>query len=95
MSIKAGVIIIDYAKDLVYAGRIKDSTGYSQNPVFTQGQSEVKPDSIIFNIETKKALVFNSRTEDSGFNILAPLTKKENDSVIFMKQARFTTAERP
>jgi lipopolysaccharide assembly outer membrane protein LptD (OstA) len=93
MSIKAGVIIIDYAKDLVYAGRIKDSTGYSQNPVFTQGQSEVKPDSIIFNIETKKALVFNSRTEDSGFNILAPLTKKENDSVIFMKQARFTTAE--
>ena len=34
MSIKAGTIVIDYANDLVYAGRIKDSTGYSQNPSF-------------------------------------------------------------
>ena len=93
MSIKAGVIVIDYANDLVYAGRIKDSTGYSQNPVFKQGPSEVEPDSIIFNMTTKKALVFNSRTEESGFNIVAPLTKKENDSVIFMRKGRFTTAE--
>ncbi|MEM1002563.1 MAG: putative LPS assembly protein LptD, partial [Bacteroidota bacterium] len=93
MSIKAGVIVIDYAKDLVYAGRLKDSTGYSQNPVFKQGPSEVEPDSIVFSIESKKALVFNSRTEDSGFNIVAPLTKRENDSVIFMKQGRFTTSE--
>ncbi|WP_115462971.1 putative LPS assembly protein LptD [Winogradskyella aurantiaca] len=93
MSIKSGVIVIDYANDLVYAGRIKDSTGYSQNPVFVQGQEEISPDSIIFNMKTQKALVYNSRTENSGFNIVAPLTKKENDSVIFMKKGRFTTAE--
>lgn len=93
MEIKAGVIVIDYAKNLVYAGRIKDSTGYSQNPVFKQGANEVEPDSIIFNTDTRRALIFNSRTEDSGFNIEAPLTKRENDSVIFMKRARFTTAE--
>ena len=35
MDIKSGVIIIDYGKDLVYAGRLKDSLGnYSQAPVF-------------------------------------------------------------
>ena len=93
MEIKAGVIEIDYSKNLVYAGRIKDSTGYSQRPVFTQGENVIEPDSIIFNTETKKALVFNSRTEQQGFKVYSPITKMENDSVYFMKNGRFTTAE--
>ncbi|NRD22443.1 LPS-assembly protein LptD [Winogradskyella litoriviva] len=93
MEITAGVIEIDYSKNLVYAGRIKDSTGYSQRPVFTQGENVIEPDSIVFNTETKKALVFNSRTEQQGFKVYSPITKKENDSVYFMKKGRFTTAE--
>ena len=93
MEIKAGVIVIDYSKNLVYAGRIKDSTGYSQLPVFTQGSNVIEPDSIVFNTETKKALVFNSRTEQQGFKVYSPITKKENDSVYFMKNGKFTTAE--
>ncbi|WP_179353692.1 putative LPS assembly protein LptD [Winogradskyella vidalii] len=93
MEIKAGVIEIDYSKNLVYAGRLKDSTGYSQRPVFTQGANVIEPDSIVFNTETKKALVFNSRTEQQGFKVYSPITKKENDSVYFMKKGRFTTAE--
>jgi len=93
MEIKAGVIVIDYSKNLVYAGRIKDSTGYQQRPVFKQGENVIEPDSIVFNTETKKALVFNSRTEQQGFKVYSPLTKKENDSVYFMKNGRFTTAE--
>lgn len=94
MEIKSGIIVIDYSKNLVYAGRLKDSAGvYSQAPKFKQGANLVEPDSIIFNTETKKALIFNSRTEQQGFNIFAPLTKRENDSVIFMQKARFTTSE--
>ena len=93
MEITAGVIVIDNNTNLIYAGRLKDSVGYSQRPVFTQAQNKVEPDSIIFNQETKKAIIFNSRTEDSGMNIFAPITKRENDSTIFMKDARFTTAE--
>jgi len=93
MEIKAGVIVIDYNKNLVYAGRLKDSTGYSQRPVFKQGANVIEPDSIIFNTDSKKALVFNSRTEQQGFKVYSPLTKKENDSVYFMKKGRFTTAE--
>ena len=93
MEIKAGVIVIDYNKNLVYAGRLKDSTGYSQRPVFKQGANVIEPDSIIFNTDSKKALVFNSRTEQGGFKVYSPLTKKENDSVYFMKNGRFTTAE--
>ena len=94
MVINAGVIIIDYGRDLVFAGRLKDSLGtYSQHPVFKQGKDVVEPDSIVFNIKTKKALIWNSKTEQQGGRIISDLTKKENDSVYFVKRAKFTTSE--
>ena len=93
VELKSGIIVLDYEKDEVYAGRIKDSTGtLYQYPNFKQGQSEVQPDSIRFNFKTKKALIYNSRTEQGEFKIKAPITKKENDSVYFLKGARFTTS---
>ncbi|WP_240976639.1 putative LPS assembly protein LptD [Flavobacterium rivulicola] len=94
IELKSGIIVIDYQKDEVYAGRIKDSTGkYSQRPVFKQGANVVEPDSIRFNFKTKKALVWNSRSQQGEMNIKAAITKKENDSVYFMKGARFTTSK--
>jgi len=94
MNIKSGVIVIDNGKDLVYAGRLKDSAGnYSQKPVFKQGNNVVEPDSIIANFKTRKALIFNSTTEQSGGTIIAEVTKRENDSVYFIKRGKFTTAE--
>ncbi|MCK8481419.1 putative LPS assembly protein LptD [Psychroserpens algicola] len=94
MNIKAGIIVIDHSKNLVYAGRLKDSAGvYTQKPVFTQGQSVIEPDSIIFNTLTKRALVFNSKTEQSGGIIIAEVTKMENDSILFIKNGKFTTSE--
>ena len=94
IELKSGIIIFDYQKNEVYAGRIKDSTGaYTQLPVFKQGANIVNPDSIRFNYKTKKALVWNSRTDQDEFKVKAAITKKENDSVYFMKGARFTTAK--
>ena len=94
MEITAGIIVIDYSKNEVYAGRLKDSTGtYSQAPVFKQGSDVVEPDSIRFNFDTQKALIFNSRTEQSGGYIIADRTKKENDSVYFISRGKFTTSE--
>ena len=93
MSIKAGVITINYETNEVNAGRIKDSLGnYSQEPVFTQGADVIEPDSIRFNFTTKKALIWNSKTEQSGGKILAELTKKVNDSVLFIDRGKFTTS---
>ena len=93
VELKSGIIVLDYEKDEVYAGRIKDSLGVlHQYPNFKQGASEVQPDSIRFNFKTKKALIYNSRTEQGEFKIKAAITKKENDSVYFLKGARFTTS---
>ena len=93
MEIISGIIIVDYDKNEIYAGRIKDSLGeYTQLPVFKQGQDEIRPDSLKFNMDTKKAIIFNSRTEEAGLNILSDKTKKENDSVYYMDRAKFTTS---
>lgn len=92
--LNAGIIIYDYDKEEVYAGRIKDSLGnLIQHPVFKQGTQVVEPDSIRFNTKTKKAIVWNTRTKYNDFNVKAAKTKKVNDSVYFMKDVIFTTAE--
>ena len=94
IELKSGIIVMDYEKNEVYAGRIKDSSGaYTQFPNFKQGANIIEPDSIRFNFKTKKALIWNSRTEQSDFKIKAAITKKENDSVYFLKGARFTTSK--
>lgn len=94
IDLQAGIIVFNFDKDEVYAGRIKDSLGnYSQYPVFKQGANEVQPDSIRFNTKTKKALVWNSRTTQQDFKIKAEVSKRVNDSVYYMKKARLTTSE--
>ncbi len=94
MVITAGMIILDNEKKEVYAYGIPDSIGnYSQLPVFTQAQNTVKPDSIRFNFDTEKALIYNTRTEEGAFKVRGEITKRENDSVYFMKNVRFTTSE--
>ena len=92
--IKAGIIVYDYEKKQVYAGRLKDTAGnYIQRPVFTQGSNIVEPDSLVYNNTTGKALIWNSRTKQGEMNIKAEISKRENDSVVFMKSARLTTAK--
>lgn len=94
VELKSGIIIFNYEKNEVYAGRIKDSTGaYTQLPNFKQGSNIVEPDSIRFNYKTKKALIWNSRTDQSDIRLKAEISKRVNDSVYFLKGARFTTSQ--
>lgn len=94
MRIDAGMIIMDYNKKEVYAKGIVDSLGnYTQLPVFVQGNNKVEPDSIRFNYDTNKALIYNSRTEQGEFKVKAEISKRENDSVVYLGNVKFTTAK--
>ncbi len=94
IELKSGVIVLDYTTNEVTAGRIKDSLGaLVQPPSFKQGGDEVFPDSVRFNFETKKAIIWNSRSEQQGMNVKAAATKKQNDSVYYLRNAKITTAE--
>ena len=92
MRIDAGVIILDYDKNEVYAKGLDSAGVYSQKPKFVQASNEVNPDSIRFNFDTKKALIYNSRTNQNNFNVIAEVTRRENDSVIFVQNVKFTTS---
>ena len=98
MTLNSGVILLNYRKNEVYAGRIphSDSVGLLvQKPVFTQGRDEINPDSIRFNFDTKKALIWNSKTQQSGMNIFSNYTKKENDSLYYIRDAKVTPSANP
>lgn len=93
MVIEAGEIILDNVTGEVSARGIKDSTGYTQSPVFTQGSEKIEPDSLRYNFNTGRAIVYNSLTKQGGFTVRGPVSKRENDSVFFIKNAKFTTED--
>jgi len=99
--LKAGIIEMDYMAGEVYAGRIRNAEGeLEQLPEFKQGENIILPDSIRFNFNTQKALIWNSRSDQGGLggenmNLLANYTKKENDSVFFLKDIRLTSSQTP
>ena len=92
IELRAGIIILDYQTNEVNAGRIELDSTVVQYPFFKQGSNEVNPDSIRFNFDTQKALIWNSKSGQNGMDIFAALTKKQNDSVYFIKDARVSTA---
>lgn len=97
MKINAGEIILNYKTNTVFAKGIKDTAGvYSQAPVFVQGVNEVQPDSIKFNFDSQQAVIYGSRVEQAGgqaINLKSEVSKRVNDSVVFMQNVKITTAK--
>ncbi len=91
-NIKAGQIVVNNNNNMVFAAGIVDSTGsYTQRPVFEQGSNVVEPDSLVFNFDSKKAIVYNSRTKQGAFNVKSRVSKRVNDSTYYSADAIFTT----
>ena len=94
IDLKAGIIIVDYKKNTLFAKGIIDSTGYVQRPVFKQGGQESEQDSIIYNFKSKRALIYGLKTKQGEMFTYGEKTKRVNDSTIFVRKIRFTTSEK-
>ena len=95
IDLKAGIIIVDYQNNTLFAKGIKDSTGYHQKPIFKQGSQESEQDSMLYNFKTKKAIIYGIITkQDPGIFVLGDRAKRVNDSTIFMRKIRFTTSDK-
>lgn len=91
----AGFIEINNNTNIVTAKGIKDSVGvYSQLPVFKEGEESTTQDSLTFNFKTEKAKIWGLKTEQEGIIIKGSVTKKENDSTIYVRDIIFTTSEK-
>ena len=94
IDLKAGIIIVDYKKNTLFAKGIIDSTGYTQLPVFKQGGQESEQDSILYNFKSKRALIYGLKTKQGEMFTYGEKTKRVNDSTIFVRKIRFTTSEK-
>ena len=93
IELKAGIIIIDYKNNIAYAKGILDSLGvYTQRAQFKQGDQESEQDSLVYNFKNERAVIYNTRTEQNGVIIRGLITKRENDSVLYINKAHFTTS---
>ncbi|MDD3721430.1 MAG: putative LPS assembly protein LptD [Lutibacter sp.] len=91
----AGFIEIDNNTNIITATGIKDTIGsYSQRPVFKQGSQESTQDTIKYNFKTEKAKIWGLKTEQQGIIIRGEVSKKHNDSVIFIENIKITTSEK-
>jgi hypothetical protein len=94
IDLKAGIIIVDYTKNTLYAKGIIDSTGYKQKPVFKQGSQESEQDSIIYNFKSKRAIIYGLKTQQGEMYTYGMKTKRENDSTVYIRKIRFTTSDK-
>jgi hypothetical protein len=94
IDLKAGIIIVDYKKNTLFAKGIIDSTGYSQRPIFNQGGQESEQDSIIYNFKSKRALIYGLKTKQGEMFTYGKKTKRVNDSTIYVRKIKFTTSEK-
>ena len=94
IDLKAGIIIIDYKKNTLFAKGIKDSTGYVQKPNFKQGIQESEQDSLIYNFKSKRAIIYGLKTQQGEMLTYGEKTKRVNDSTVYIRKIKFTTSEK-
>ena len=94
IDLKAGIIIVDYKKETLFAKGIIDSTGYTQRPYFKQGNQETEQDSILYNFKSKRALIYGLKTKQGEMFTYGKKTKRVNDSTIYVREIRFTTSDK-
>jgi hypothetical protein len=94
IDLKAGIIVVDYTKNTLFAKGIKDSIGYSQIPIFKQGSEETEQDSMVYNFKSKKALIYGLKTKQGEMFTFGEKTKRVNDSTIYVREIKFTTSEK-
>lgn len=95
MQIDADYISIDEQKKLIHARGKQDSLGKKiiEPVITTQAGKKYETDQFNYNYETKQAIAYNARTEESEGVIIANKTKKYSDSVFAMRHALYTTDE--
>jgi len=94
IDLKAGIIIVDYKKNTLFAKGLIDSTGYAQRPIFKQGSQESEQDSMIYNFKSKRALIYGLKTKQGEMFTYGEKTKRVNDSTIYVRNIRFTTSDK-
>ena len=95
INIKAGKIVINHKTNVITAFGIKDSLGYIQRPVVVQDGQESVHDTIKLNWKTERLIAHGTDAQDlGGFITSTRVTKKVNDSTIYIRDVMLTTSKK-
>jgi lipopolysaccharide assembly outer membrane protein LptD (OstA) len=90
----AHTISIEFAENEVTAEGLASDTGMVGRPSFQKGDERFQGRKLSYNLDSGKGRVVGARTViDEGF-IYGGVTKQASDSVLFVKDAMYTTCDR-
>lgn len=94
ISLNAGYIEMNFGDNEVYASGIKDSSGNVVGlPNFKDGDEAFESDWMRYNFKTKKGIIANVTTEQSGGFLHGEKVKRMADGNICMKNGYYTTCD--
>jgi lipopolysaccharide export system protein LptA len=96
ISIKADYIEIDFARNLVFAKGLPDSTGKLQGtPVFSESGQTFEAEEMTYNFDTKKGVIREVTTQDGEGYLFGSKIKKMPDDRINIAKGHYTTCNLP
>ncbi|MBE9483382.1 MAG: LPS-assembly protein LptD, partial [Bacteroidetes bacterium] len=92
INLKANYVEMDFNKTEIFASGIPDSTGMERGqPIFVQGESEFRSQTMRYNYESKKALIRNVTTQDGEGTIRGDVIKKMPNNEANIKGGSYST----
>jgi len=92
--LKADSIMIDMENGVVYASGRRDSTGkVSGKALFREKQDSYEVDSLMYNFNTRRAIIYKIITKQEEGYLHSNLTKKQDDETLHFQGSSFTTCD--
>lgn len=92
IQLEAAYVEIDFNKSIAFAKGMKDSTGkVVDDPVFTEKGQSYKSETMKYNYDTKKGLIYKVFTEDGDGYLHGETIKKMENDEINIKSGSYTT----
>jgi LptD protein len=104
LEIKAGYILLDYAKNEISAEQLRDSTGQLAGlPEFNDGQQTFTATRLRYNFKTRKGIIYEARTKQDDMYVLGTKAKfvgspsadttQKSKNIIYNQDAILTTCD--
>ncbi len=92
IELEAYYIRLNRDSSMIYAEGIRDSTGaWVQTPIFKDGGDNFESETIKYNFETGKGLIYNVASEQADGYVSGGVTKRVDEENLCMKNGRYTT----
>jgi LptD protein len=107
LDIKAGYILLDYAKNEISAEQLRDSSGQLAGlPEFDDGEQKFTATKLRYNFKTRKGIIYEARTQQEDMYVLGAKAKfigsppsadttQKARNIIYNQDAIITTCDAP